>query len=39
MYHEIQAKTMLATVRGDDPIFGLRYNLNLYRGCEHQCIY
>ncbi len=39
MYHEIQAKTLLATVRGDDPIFGLRYNLNLYRGCEHQCIY
>ncbi len=39
MYQEVQAKTLLATVRGDDPIFGLRYNLNLYRGCEHQCIY
>jgi len=39
MIHEIQAKTLLATVRGDDRIFGLKYNLNLYRGCEHQCIY
>ena len=39
MYHEIRAKTLLASVRGDDPIFGLKYNLNLYRGCEHQCIY
>jgi DNA repair photolyase len=39
MYHEIQAKTLLASVGGDDPIFGLKYNLNLYRGCEHQCIY
>ena len=39
MYIEIQAKTLLATVPGDDKIFGLKYNLNLYRGCEHQCIY
>jgi DNA repair photolyase len=39
MYREIQARTLLATVSGDDPIFGLKYNLNLYRGCEHQCIY
>lgn len=39
MIREIQAKTLLSTVRGNDPIFGLRYNLNLYRGCQHQCIY
>lgn len=39
MIHEIQAKTLLATVRGKDPVFGLKYNMNLYRGCEHQCIY
>jgi len=39
MYREIQAKTLLTTIKGDDPIFGQRYNLNLYRGCEHQCIY
>ena len=39
MYREIQARTLLSTVKGDDPLFGLKYNLNLYRGCEHQCIY
>lgn len=39
MIREIQAKTLLATVRGNDPLFGPKYNLNLYRGCEHQCIY
>jgi DNA repair photolyase len=39
MIHEIQAKTLLATVKGHDPFFGLKYNMNLYRGCEHQCIY
>jgi DNA repair photolyase len=22
-----------------DPWFGIRYNINIYRGCEHQCIY
>jgi DNA repair photolyase len=36
---EIQAKTLLAHVRGKDDYFGLKYNLNLYRGCQHQCIY
>lgn len=36
---EIQAKTMLASIAHPDPIFGLRYNMNLYRGCQHQCIY
>jgi DNA repair photolyase len=35
---EIKAKTLLANVRDDD-WFGLRYNMNLYRGCEHGCIY
>ena len=39
MIREIQAKTLLATVKGEDHLFGLKYNLNLYRGCEHQCIY
>ena len=39
MYREIQAKTLLSTIKGEDPVFGARYNLNLYRGCEHQCIY
>lgn len=36
---EIQAKTILSSVPQPDPIFGLKYNLNLYRGCQHQCIY
>ncbi|RPJ44685.1 MAG: radical SAM protein [Chloroflexi bacterium] len=36
---EIQAKTMLATIAHPDGIFGLKYNMNLYRGCQHQCIY
>jgi DNA repair photolyase len=36
---EIQAKTLLAHVRQPDPWFGLRYNMNLYRGCQHRCIY
>ena len=39
MIHEIQAKTLLSSVRGEDDVFGMRYNLNLYRGCPHQCIY
>jgi len=36
---EIQAKTLLARVKGRDDWFGLYYNMNLYRGCQHQCIY
>jgi len=36
---EIQAKVLLAHVRQPDPWFGLRYNMNLYRGCQHRCIY
>jgi DNA repair photolyase len=39
MIKEIQAKTMLARVKGTDDYFGLYYNMNLYRGCQHQCIY
>ncbi|MFL7892139.1 MAG: radical SAM protein, partial [Anaerolineales bacterium] len=39
MITEIQAKTILNHVRQPDTYFGLKYNLNLYRGCQHQCIY
>jgi DNA repair photolyase len=39
MIKEIQAKTILNSVRQPDTWFGLKYNLNLYRGCQHQCIY
>jgi DNA repair photolyase len=39
MIKEIEARTLLATIKETDPWFGLKYNLNLYRGCQHQCIY
>ena len=36
----IQAKTILSPLKkGSDPYFGIRYNMNLYRGCQHGCIY
>ena len=38
-YREITTKGILNPVHGEDEWFGLSYNLNLYRGCEHQCIY
>ena len=40
MITTIRAKTLLSPVKpGADNWFGLRYNLNLYRGCQHGCIY
>lgn len=39
MIHEIQAKTLLAHVKQPDDWFCLKYNMNLYRGCQHRCIY
>ena len=39
MIQTIRAKTILNRVRQPDTWFGLRYNMNLYRGCQHQCIY
>lgn len=39
MIKEIRAKVLLAHVRQPDTWFGLKYNLNLYRGCAHRCIY
>ncbi|MFW5713772.1 MAG: radical SAM protein [Brevefilum sp.] len=38
-YREIKVKGILNHLSGEDEWFGLKYNLNLYRGCEHQCIY
>jgi hypothetical protein len=32
---EIHAKTILNSVPQPDEWFGLKYNLNLYRGCQH----
>ena len=40
MIRTIQAKTILSSLKhGADTLFGLRYNMNLYRGCQHGCIY
>ena len=39
MIREIQAKVLLNRVKQPDTWFGLKYNMNLYRGCQHQCIY
>lgn len=36
---EIQAKVLLSHVKQPDTWFGLKYNMNLYRGCQHGCIY
>ena len=39
MIIEIQAKTLLSHSKQPDPWFGIKYGMNIYRGCEHQCIY
>jgi len=39
MIKEIQAKVLLSHVKQPDTWFGFKYNMNLYRGCQHQCIY
>jgi DNA repair photolyase len=36
---EIQAKVLLSRVKGLDIWFGLYYTMNLYRGCQHRCVY
>jgi DNA repair photolyase len=39
MIKEITAKGILNHVKQPDDWFGLKYNMNLYRGCQHRCIY
>ena len=39
MIKKIHSKTILNYVKQPDTYFGLKYNMNLYRGCQHQCIY
>ena len=39
MIRDIEAKTLVTRVRGLDTYFGLDYGMNLYRGCQHHCIY
>ncbi len=35
----IQAKSILSKLSHTDSWFGISYNMNLYRGCQHGCIY
>lgn len=35
----IESKGILSKLRGRDTMFGLSYSMNLYRGCQHGCIY
>jgi DNA repair photolyase len=39
MIKDITAKTLLSSAKRPDPWFGIKYTMNLYRGCSHQCIY
>ena len=39
MIRETQVKGILNPVPQPDGWFGLKYNMNLYRGCQHRCIY
>ena len=39
MIKEITAKTLLSSAKHPDAWFGIKYTMNLYRGCQHQCIY
>lgn len=39
MAEYIEAKGILSKLRGRDTWFGITYNMNLYRGCQHGCIY
>jgi DNA repair photolyase len=36
---EIEAKVLLSHCKDPGSWFGVKYNMNLYRGCEHHCIY
>ncbi|MCE5258787.1 MAG: radical SAM protein [Chloroflexi bacterium] len=38
-FRNIQAKTLLTRMRHPDGWFGATDNINLYRGCQHRCIY
>jgi len=39
MIKEIQAKTLLTNSKNPSSWFGVKYGMNIYRGCQHQCIY
>ena len=35
----IPAKSIISGYKDDNQWFGINYNMNLYRGCCHGCIY
>ena len=39
MIQYIEAKSILSKLKTKDTWFGIAYNMNLYRGCRHGCIY
>lgn len=39
MIRHVEAKSILSGLRREDTFFGITYNMNLYRGCQHGCIY
>ena len=39
MIKNIEAKSILSKLNRNDSMFGISYNMNLYRGCQHGCIY
>ena len=40
MITEVQASSILSKIsNGPDPWFGISYSMNVYRGCQHACIY
>src|SRR5690242_11651302 len=39
MVHEVEARTLLSKQKQPENWFGVDYNLNVYRGCVHGCIY
>lgn len=40
MTNPVLSKTILSKLKNaPDPFFGVTYNMNLYRGCQHGCIY
>ncbi|WPC39626.1 SPL family radical SAM protein [Clostridium sp. JS66] len=39
MVREINAKSILVTSKNPSSWFGVKYTMNIYRGCQHGCIY
>jgi DNA repair photolyase len=35
----IPAKTIISAYKANNPWFGNNYNMNIYKGCSHGCIY